>query len=117
MKTLLKLEDLGPFGLSVWLFTRLDYPWWVYLVLLLSPDLSVLGYLAGPAVGAATYNLLHHRGLAVVTYLVGAAMALPAAALAGVIILGHSSLYRVFGYGLKYPDSFRHTHLGMVGRG
>lgn len=117
MKTLLKLEDLGLFGLSVWLFAQLDYSWWLYPALLLSPDLSVLGYLAGPGVGAATYNLVHHRGLAVLTYLLGAAIALPAAALAGVIILGHSSLYRVFGYGLKYPDSFRHTRLGMIGRG
>ena len=35
---------------------------------------------------------------------------------AGTILLGHSSLDRVFGYGLKYPDSFKATHLGMIGR-
>jgi len=56
MKTLLKLEDLGLFGLSVWLFAQLDYSWWLYPALLLSPDLSVLGYLIGPGVGAATYK-------------------------------------------------------------
>jgi hypothetical protein len=38
-------------------------------------------------------------------------------ALAGVIMLGHSSFDRVLGYGLKYGDSFRHTHLGWIGRG
>ncbi|MBC8508108.1 MAG: DUF4260 family protein [Anaerolineales bacterium] len=36
--------------------------------------------------------------------------------LIGVIMLGHSSLDRVIGYGLKYPDSFQHTHLGMIGK-
>jgi hypothetical protein len=36
--------------------------------------------------------------------------------LVGLILLGHSSLDRVFGYGLKYADSFRHTHLGWIGR-
>ena len=117
MKTLLKLEDLGLFGLSVWLFAQLDYSWWLYPALLLSPDLGVLGYLAGPGVGAVTYNLVHHRGLAAMTYFLGAAMALPAVTLAGLIMLGHSSLDRVLGYGLKYSDSFRHTHLGMIGRG
>ncbi|MGH2628391.1 MAG: DUF4260 domain-containing protein [Anaerolineales bacterium] len=117
MKLLLRLEEVGLLGLSIGLFARLEYAWWVYPVLLLSPDLSVLGYLAGPRIGAATYNLLHHRGLAAAAYLLGAAMALPALALAGLIILGHSSLDRVFGYGLKYPDSFRHTHLGVIGRG
>jgi hypothetical protein len=36
--------------------------------------------------------------------------------LAGTILLGHSSLDRVLGYGLKYPDSFQNTHLGVIGR-
>lgn len=31
-------------------------------------------------------------------------------------MLAHSSLDRVLGYGLKYPDSFSHTHLGRIGR-
>lgn len=44
-------------------------------------------------------------------------MSLPVLGLAGLIILRHSSLDRVFGHGLKYPDSVRHTHLGMIGRG
>jgi hypothetical protein len=32
------------------------------------------------------------------------------------IVLGHSSLDRVFGYGLKYPDAFQNTHLGRIGK-
>lgn len=34
----------------------------------------------------------------------------------GVILLGHSSLDRVLGYGLKHSDSFQNTHLGVIGR-
>jgi hypothetical protein len=39
---------------------------------------------------------------------------LPVMQLAGVILFGHSSMDRIFGYGLKYSDSFQHTHLGML---
>jgi hypothetical protein len=35
--------------------------------------------------------------------------------LAGIILLGHSSLDRVLGYGMKYTDSFRLTHLDWIG--
>jgi hypothetical protein len=28
----------------------------------------------------------------------------------------HSSLDRVLGYGLKYPDAFQNTHLGRIGK-
>lgn len=41
---------------------------------------------------------------------------LPLLQLAGVILLGHSSLDRVLGYGLKHADSFQNTHLGVIGR-
>jgi hypothetical protein len=117
MGTILKLEELGLFLLSVFLFSGLEYAWWVFLVLLLAPDLGMVGYLLGPSVGAASYNLTHHKGLAVLVYAAGGVWSAPAVALAGVIMLGHSSLDRVLGYGLKYPDSFQHTHLGWIGRG
>ncbi len=115
MDRLLKLEELGLFGLSLLLFSQLDYAWWVYPVLLLAPDLGMIGYLVNPAVGAVTYNLTHHKGLAVLLYAAGILAAFPALALVGIILLGHASLDRVLGYGLKYPDSFQHTHLGWIG--
>jgi len=86
------------------------------LVLLLAPDLGMLGYLAGPRVGAISYNLAHHKGLAVLLFVVGGSLQIPLLQLAGLVILGHSSLDRMLGYGLKYSDSFQHTHLGMIGR-
>ena len=116
MKNLLKLEELALFLLALYLFTLLPYAWWWFPLLLLAPDLGMLGYLAGPAVGAWTYNVVHHKAVAVVVYVVGALLAVPLLQLAGVIMLGHSSLDRVFGYGLKYADAFSHTHLGRNGQ-
>ena len=63
-----------------------------------------------------TYNLVHLKGIAIGLFLLGAASQLPGLQLAGTILLGHTSLDRVMGYGLKYPDAFQHTHLGMIGR-
>jgi len=116
MKTLLRLEELLLSLLAFFLFLQLDYPWWGYFALFLAPDLSMIGYLAGPRVGAFTYNLVHHKGVAVLLYLLGAALSLPVLQGAGLIMLGHSSMDRIFGYGLKYPDAFQNTHLGRIGR-
>ncbi|TAK11800.1 MAG: DUF4260 family protein [Anaerolineae bacterium] len=115
MKTLLRLEELLIAIFAFVLFLPLGYAWRWFFLLLLAPDLSMLGYLGGPKLGALTYNLAHHRGLAIVLYLIGLALALPVLQFAGLLLLGHASLDRVFGYGLKYSDSFQNTHLGRIG--
>ncbi len=117
MKLLLRLEELGLFALSIYLFALLPVRWWWFPVLLLAPDLSMVGYAAGPRWGAILYNLVHHRGLALAIYAVGLAAAVPGLAPAGAIMFAHSSLDRCLGYGLKYTDSFQHTHLGRIGTG
>jgi len=116
MKNLLRLEEFFLFGLALFLFTQLDYGWGWYALLFLAPDLSIAGYLANPRVGAWTYNLIHHKGLAVALYILGYVFSVQWLMLMGTILLGHSSLDRVFGYGLKYPDAFQNTHLGRIGR-
>jgi hypothetical protein len=116
MKTTLRLEELGFFLFSIYLFSLLPFSWWYFPVLFFAPDLAMLGYAAGPMVGAFVYNLIHHRGLALILYALGSLLGLHALALAGAILFAHSSLDRVFGYGLKFPDSFNSTHLGRIGR-
>jgi hypothetical protein len=31
-------------------------------------------------------------------------------------LFGHSAFDRMLGYGMKYTDSFQHTHLGLIGK-
>ncbi len=116
MKNLLKLEELLMLGLALFLFSKLDYGWGWYALLFLTPDLSMVGYLANPRVGAWTYNLIHHKGLSVALYVLGSLFSIPWLMFAGTLLLGHSSFDRVFGYGLKYPDAFQNTHLGRIGK-
>lgn len=116
MKNLIKLEELFIFAFSIFLFSKLDFAWWWYPVLLFTPDLSMIGYIVNPRVGSWVYNLVHFKGLGLGMYVLGTMLANPILQLAGVILFGHSSMDRILGYGLKYPDSFQHTHLGMIGK-
>jgi hypothetical protein len=75
---------------------------------------SMVGYLIDPRVGAALYNLVHHQGVAVGVCLAGAWFGSDPLLLVGTVLLGHSALDRVFGFGLKYPDAFTHTHLDEI---
>jgi len=116
MKSLLKLEELAELLLAIFVFAHLPYAWWVLPAAFLLPDLSMLGYLAGPRVGAASYNLLHHKALAIAVGLAGWLLGVPVLVLAGTILLFHSAFDRLLGYGLKYSTGFQDTHLGRVGK-
>ena len=116
MENLIKLEELGLFILTIYLFIQLEYPWWLYPLLLFIPDISILGYMGSETSGAYIYNFLHHRGIAVILYIAGTLISQPVMALIGLILFAHSSLDRIFGYGLKHTAGFKHTHLGRIGK-
>lgn len=102
------------FGLSIYLFRETEFTWWWFPALILVPDIGMIGYLAGSKIGALTYNVFHHKGIAILILCLGWYMSDQWLTLAGIILFGHSSLDRIFGYGLKYPDSFHHTHMGWI---
>lgn len=116
MKTTLKLEELAMFLLGIFAFSQLDFSWWWFLVLLLAPDIGALGYLFGNKIGAISYNFFHHKGIAVVIFLMGIYFKNQILQLAGIMLFSHASLDRIFGYGLKYEKGFKFTHLGEIGK-
>lgn len=115
MKSLVRLENIGLFLLAVYLFSLLDFPWWSFPACLLLPDLSMIGYLFGNKIGAIVYNFFHHQLLAVAVYLIGAYLANEWIQFTGIILLAHSVMDRIFGYGFKYFSGFKDTHLGKIG--
>lgn len=115
MNALIRIEDITKLLLAYGASLYIGYSWWVFLAWLLVPDLSMLGYLLNSRVGAWVYNLFHHQGLAIAVGVAGVVMAVPELQLAGLVLFGHSAMDRAFGYGLKYEDSFQHTHLGWIG--
>lgn len=115
MKIILKLEEALMFALGIYLFSLLDYQWWWFLVLILAPDIGMVGYAFGNKIGALMYNIFHYKGLAIIMYLIGIFLSLPLLQLVGVILFAHASMDRIFGYGLKYDKGFKYTHLGKIG--
>ncbi|MBO6524473.1 MAG: DUF4260 domain-containing protein [Balneolaceae bacterium] len=116
MERTLKLEELAMFGFSIFLFNQTEYAWWVYLALILAPDIGMIGYAINAKIGALTYNLFHHKGIALSILILGYYYSLEWLVLTGIILFGHAALDRMLGYGLKYEDSFKHTHLGWLNR-
>lgn len=116
MKNQLKIEEIAMLLLSIYLFQSLTYDWWWYLVLFLLPDLGFIGYVFSTKIGAFTYNLLHHKALAIGVYFIGVFTENEFLELIGIVFFGHSAFDRILGYGLKFSDSFNNTHLGKIGR-
>jgi hypothetical protein len=113
-RLLLRVEGLAAATAGVILYAHTGGSWWLFALLILAPDLSILGYLAGNAVGSAAYNLVHTYvlplGLALAGYLLGELLIQQVA----LIWLAHIGIDRTLGFGLKYGTGFRDNHLTRV---
>jgi hypothetical protein len=116
MKTMLRIEEGMMLVLAVALSLYLPFPPWLFWVLFLTPDIGLIGYAINSKTGALTYNLLHHKGIAILVYLSGIYFVNEPLQFAGLLLFGHSAFDRMLAYGLKYPDSFHNTHLGWIGK-
>lgn len=113
---ILRAEGVALFVAGVVAYLQLGgEPWWL-LLLLLIPDISMLGYLGGPRLGAVTYNLVHNLVIGLASLAIGWFAAIAPLALAGAILVAHVGMDRSLGYGLKLPTDFKDTHLGRIGR-
>jgi hypothetical protein len=116
MKNILKLEELAMLGVAIFALTQLQAEWWWYLALVLAPDISMIGYSGGNKTGAFLYNLVHHKAVAIVLFVIGIVIGETFLEMTGIILFGHSSMDRIMGYGLKTNEGFKYTHLGIIGK-
>ncbi len=115
-RTWLRLEGAAAFAAGVALYGWLGAPWLLALPLLLVPDVSMVGYLRGPRLGALTYNVVHNWAIGLAILGLGLATGIDAVSVAGAILIAHVGMDRTMGYGLKLPTSFQDTHLGRIGK-
>ena len=111
MKLMLKSEEFFLLILSIYLFSQIGYSWWWFPALILVPDIGMIGYIINTETGAKIYNAVHFRAVSILLYIAGSMLSLSIIQLIGIILFAHSTLDRVFDYGLKYQDDFKHTHL------
>jgi len=113
---LLRAEGLALFAGITLFYLISDSPWQLYALLFFAPDLGLLGYLAGPRVGAFIYNALHSTVGPLALAIAGTVALWPLAGTLAMIWLAHIGFDRALGYGLKYGTGFGFTHLGRIGK-
>lgn len=111
-RALLHLEGALVATAAVVAYAHVGYGWTFFALAILAPDLSMIGYLAGPRIGSYAYDAAHFYGwplaLAGLAFVGGGpAWVLPAA----LVWATHIGADRALGYGLKYATGFKDTHL------
>src|SRR5215203_2197797 len=116
MKNLIRLEEFGILIVSIVVLYKLNMniSWWLYIILFLSPDIGMVGYLFNTKVVAFTYNFFHHKAVAGILLVIGIILVNDYLLFIGSLLFAHSAFDRVLGFGLKYPDNFKHTNIGYV---
>lgn len=113
---ILRIEALAIFVAGIIAYLQLNGHGLWLIPLLLAPDLSMVGYLGGPRLGAVTYNAVHNLAVALALLVIGWLVPIAGLALVGAILVAHVGMDRALGIGLKLPTDFRDTHLGRIGR-
>jgi len=113
-RTKLRLEAAGALAFAIGFYTHTSAGVGMFLALFLVPDLSMLGYLLGARIGAASYNFAHSYIGPFALAALG--MTLPSLLPFAAIWAAHVAFDRMLGYGLKYATAFGDTHLGRIGR-
>ena len=116
VRTTLRLEGAALLLGALVAYQQVGAGWGAFALLFLVPDLSMLGYLRGPRVGALLYNAAHATLGPAALIALGALTTQPVALALGLVWLAHIGFDRLLGYGLKYATGFGDTHLGRVGR-
>lgn len=114
--SLLRLDALAVAAMVITAFALTGGKWWIFALLILAPDLAMVGLALGETTGARIYNWAHSYTLPIILgaagYFGGPLWLLHVA----LIWAAHIAIDRAIGYGLKYPGNIHHTHLGVMGR-
>jgi len=116
-RLVLRAEGAALLVIATLLYARTGESWWLFALLFLAPDLSFLGYLGGPRLGAVVYNGAHTLIAAAALGLAGLLLPHTLVVALALIWAAHIGFDRMLGYGLKYGAGFGFTHLGRIGRG
>ncbi len=108
---MLRLEGLAVLLLAVFAYSRLEFSWLVFFLLLLWPDIAIVAYAINKDLGTAVYNLLHTYTMPIIFIAVSIVFSWTFGIQFALIWFAHIGMDRLVGYGLKYRSEFKDTHI------
>jgi hypothetical protein len=113
-RVLLRLEGLAILAGAIVVYVDASYSIVAFVALFLAPDLSFVGFLAGPRTGSAVYNGAHTYVVPVALGAAGMLTETDVAVQLALIWIAHIGVDRALGFGLRYPTDSKNTHLDRV---
>jgi hypothetical protein len=111
VRNIIKAEGLLVLVVSIFFYYKLQGNWIIFALFIFMPDIFMIGYLKNKSLGALIYNLGHNYLLALLSLSIGYFINHSLLISLGLILSAHVGMDRFFGFGLKYPDSFKDTHI------
>ncbi|WP_150285258.1 DUF4260 domain-containing protein [Rummeliibacillus sp. TYF-LIM-RU47] len=96
------------------LYIHLEYSILLFILFLLVPDITMLGYLINTKIGSMFYNLGHSLIIPFSLFIIAFITDSTSLLMIVIIWIAHISMDRSIGYGLKYNDAFKNTHLQKI---
>lgn len=114
LRNWIKWEYIISFICIFVIYIHLDYSILLFFLLLLIPDVSMIGYFINTKIGAILYNIVHHFSIPIILLTFGVILNLSSFIPITLIWIAHILMDRVFGFGLKYANNFKETHLQKI---
>lgn len=112
---LLRIEGAAALAIATYLFAQTSGNWALFLILLLVPDVGMLGYVRGTRLGSTAYNAFHTYAAPAALGTIGLATNTALLVTLALVWAAHIGMDRLLGFGLKYAHApFRETHLERV---
>lgn len=111
-----RIEGAAIVVAALFFYFFLDFPFAWLILLILSIDVFMLGYIVNKKLGAHIYNIGHMLLIPTAILIISLLFNVEWLLMLSLIWIAHVGLDRFFGYGLKHQHGFKHTHLGKIGK-
>jgi hypothetical protein len=111
---ILRLEGALVLFATTYAYAEMATGWLLFAVLFLAPDIFMLGYSKNSRWGAVGYNAGHTYVVPATIFACGWFFGTTTLSAVALIWIGHIGFDRALGYGLKYPEGFKFSHLGSA---
>ncbi|WP_413376015.1 DUF4260 domain-containing protein [Alkalihalobacillus sp. 1P02AB] len=114
LQSLIRIEYAVAFLLCLFLYVHLDYSFFLFAILLLLPDVTMIGYFINNQVGARLYNVGHSFIIPITLTVFSLSMGVSSLLMIALIWFAHICMDRALGFGLKSNHHFKETHIQRI---